>query len=296
MHPAASRIKRLAGETPAGFAAFDVLSLGDRDLRPQPFSERRRILCEIGAGFRRPLHLSPSTTSCELAADWFRRFEGAGFDGLIIKPSGDPYVPGKRTQFKLKHSRMADVVVAGFRTHKSGDGPGSLLLGLFDDAGQLHYVGAAGGFSTEKRRELARRLAPHCLTRQDTGSGEGSGGKGGNGDGKGGKDEASIRFSRAEQDPHPWLAEDDLSANTHRPGASGRWRDAKRGDDWMPIWGAPVAEVTYDAITARRFRHVSRLLRWREDRSLKNCTYSQLDQVPPVELEEIFSETNRGSI
>ena len=296
VHPATSRIKRLAGEAPASFAAFDVLSLGDRDLRPQPFSERRRILCEIGAGFRRPLHLSPSTTSRELAADWFRRFEGAGFDGLIIKPSGDPYVPGKRTQFKLKHSRAADVVVAGFRTHKSGDGPGSLLLGLFDDAGQLHYVGAAGGFGAEKRRELARRLTPHCLTRQDIGSGEGSGGKGGNGDGGDSEDEASVRFSRAEQDPHPWLAADNLSANTRRPGASGRWRDAKRGDDWVPIWGAPVAEVTYDAITAGRFRHVSRLLRWREDRSLKNCTYSQLDQVPPVELEEIFSETGRGGI
>lgn len=283
VHPAASRIKRLATETPASFAAFDVISLGDRDLRPQPFAERRRILCEIGAGFRRPLHLSPSTTNRALAADWFRRFEGAGFDGLIIKPSCDPYVAGKRTQFKLKHSRVANVVVAGFRMHKSGDGPGSLLLGLFDNAGRLHYVGAAGGFGAEKRRELARYLAPYSSTGQDTGSGEvGESDSGGDGGVRGG-----------EQDTHPWLAEEGHSADTRRPGAPGRWRAAKGSDDdWVPIWGAPVAGVTYDAITAGRFRHVSRLLRWREDRSLKNCTYNQLDQVPPVELEEIFSEAS----
>ena len=260
IHPAPSRIDRLSVETPARFAAFDILSLGDRDLRSQTFSERRSILTEIGAGFRSPVHLTPSSANRKLASDWFNRFEGAGLDGIIIKPADGRYLHGTRSQFKLKHQKTAEVVAAGYREHKNGDGPASLLLGLYDNNGLLNYVGAAGGFKAVTRGELANFLEPFRLER------------------------------RSGNSEHPWLEETDADTPQRRPGAPNRWRGTKGDDAWVPIWGAPVAEVTYDAITAGRFRHVSRLLRWRKDRSAESCTYGQLEQLPPVELEEIFKD------
>ena len=163
IHPAASRIARLAAETPARFVAFDILALGDRDLTGRPFSERRRTLADVAAGFGPPVHLTPATTDRSLATAWFERFEGAGLDGVVAKPAGGTYECGKRAQFKIKHRHTADCVVAGYRMHRSGDGVGSLLLGLHDSREVLHYVGAASGFTADGRAELAGLLAGHRI-------------------------------------------------------------------------------------------------------------------------------------
>lgn len=257
IHPAASRIARLATETPARLVAFDILALGDRDLTGRPFSERRRILADVAAGFEPPVHLTPATTDRSVAGEWFERFEGAGLDGIIAKRAADPYLAGRRAQFKLKHRHTADCVVAGYRTHRSGDGVGSLLLGLHDADGVLHYVGAASGFAAPRRVELAGMLARHHA-----------------------------------DDPaeHPWLA---AGASGRLPGAPNRWRPG--AEAWMPLAGAPVAEVAYDAVLSGRFRHSVRLLRWRPDRSPRSCTYAQLDRVPPVELAEVLGAARRAT-
>ena len=252
IHPAESRIARLGTETPARFVVFDILALGDRDLTGRAFAERRRILTGVAAGFTAPVHLTPATTDRSVAADWFGRFEGAGLDGIIAKPAGDPYLPGRRAQFKIKHRHTADCVVAGYRPHRSGDGVGSLLLGLHDAAGVLHYVGAASGFAARQRVELAAELAPYRLDDPDT---------------------------------HPWAG----GGTTHRrvPGAPSRWR---QGDSaWVPLQGAPVVEVAYDAVLSGRFRHNARLLRRRPDRATESCTYEQIVRMPPLELAEIFA-------
>lgn len=256
IHPAASRIARLSRETPARFVAFDILALGDRDLTGLPFSERRGILVEAAAGFAAPVHLTPATVEPALAADWFRRFEGAGLDGIIAKPAARPYEAGKRTQFKVKHRRTAECVVAGYRMHSSGDGVGSLLLGLHDARGVLHFVGAASGFAVTQRAALRQQLAPHRV-------GEGAG--------------------------HPWTVE---GAQGRLPGAPNRWRAG--AEAWVPLAGAPVAEVSYDSVLAGRFRHSARLLRWRPDRVPASCGYAQLARTPPVELAEIFGAGGPG--
>lgn len=199
---------------------------------------------EIGSRNQRPL------------ADWFRRFEGAGLDGIIAKPAGGTYEAGKRAQFKIKHRHTAECVVAGYRTHSSGDGVGSLLLGLHDARGVLHYVGAASGFAARKRAELAQQPAPH---RVDDGAG------------------------------HPWTAE---GAEGRLPGAPNRWRAG--AEAWAPLAGAPVAEVSYDSVLAGRFRHSARLLRRRPDRVPASCGYAQRARTPPVELAEIFGAGGPG--
>jgi len=255
IHPAASRIGRLASETPAEFVAFDILALGDRDLTGLPFSERRRVLVDTAAGFAPPVHLTPATTDRSVAADWFERFEGAGLDGIIAKPAAGAYEAGKRAQFKIKHRHTAECVVAGYRLHRSGDGVGSLLLGLHDARGVLHYVGAASGFAAGRRVELAELLAAH---RVDDAAG------------------------------HPWTTD---GAQGRLPGAPNRWRTGT--DAWVPLAGAPVAEVAYDAVLAGRFRHSARLLRWRPDRLAESCGYAQIVRTPPVELAEIFGTAAR---
>ncbi len=258
IHPAESRIARLSTETPAQFVAFDILALGDRDLIPRAFVDRRRVLEDVAAGFAPPVYLTPATTDRVRAADWFERFEGAGLDGIIAKPAGDPYLPGRRTQFKIKHRHSADCVVAGYRLHRSGDGVGSLLLGLHDSAGILHYVGVASGFGVPQRLELTAHLAPYRL------------------------EDASA---------HPWAGDEVDQGRV--PGAPNRWRPA--GGAWVPLRGAPVAEVVYDAVLSGRFRHNARLLRWRPDRRADSCTYEQIARTPPVELAEIFAATDAGS-
>jgi len=250
IHPAASRIARLAAETPARFVAFDILALGDRDLTGRPFGERRGTLADVAAGFGPPVHLTPATTDRSLAAAWFERFEGAGLDGIVAKFAAGTYECGKRAQFKIKHRHTADCVVAGYRTHRSGDGVGSLLLGLHDSREVLRYVGAASGFAAQERAVLAGLLAKHRI------------------------DDAAT---------HPWTVE---GAEGRLPGAPNRWRSGV--DAWVPLLGAPVAEVAYDAVLAGRFRHGARLLRWRPDRVPESCSFAQLVRTPPVELAEIF--------
>lgn len=255
IHPAASRVAMLAEQTPARYVVFDLLALGDEDLRGVPFERRRERLEVALADVRPPLHLTPVTRSVEVAADWFQRFEGAGLDGLIAKPAGDPYLEGKRAQLKLKHQRSADVVVAGLRWHKSGDGVGSLLLGLYHD-GRLQHIGVASSFTAARRKELAEELAPWRL------------------------DDASE---------HPWAewAQDAAHGTQRLPGAPSRW-SGQRDASWVPLRPELVAEVTFNQLTEGRLRHPAKLLRWRPDRRPAECTYDQLEVVPPEELAAVF--------
>ena len=255
IHPAESRIRRLATEIPASYVTFDLLAIDDRDLRPEPLSERRHLLEDALDGARPPIHLTPHTTDLKVAEDWFERFEGAGLDGVMAKRLDDPYVEGKRTQIKVKPKRTADCVVAGFRIHKSGDGVGSLLLGLYDDAGTLHHVGVATSFKAAFRPELALEIAP-------------------------------LRDDALEGHPwREWATQD--GSGGRQPGAPSRW-NAKKDLAWEPLRTERVVEVAYDHMAGDRFRHATRLVRWPPDRDPGSCTYEQLEVTPPVELSEVF--------
>jgi ATP-dependent DNA ligase len=256
IHPADSRVRKLAEETPASFVAFDVLALGDEDVRPQPFSQRRARLEAALANARPPIHLTPATRDRAVAEAWFRRFEGAGLDGVMVKPLGLPYLEGKREMLKVKHVRSADCVVAGFRLYKDSEDVGSLLLGLYDEAGALHHVGIASGFSAAQRRNLVGELA-------------------------------SLR-DRAREN-HPWQHWETLAGDgeTRMPGAPSRW-NAKRDLTWEPLRPERVAEVRYDHLQGNRFRHATHFLRWRDERGPRSCTYAQLESVVPEELAQLF--------
>ena len=262
VHPAASRVKLLAQQTPASFVAFDLLCDGDKDLRDVPFEQRQGRLEKLFTHAKAPLHLTPSTRDRTTAAEWFRRFEGAGLDGVIAKPLGGTYAPGKRTMFKLKHERDCDCVVAGFRWYKESEqiAVGSLLLGLFDEAGALQHVGVCASFTAEKRRELTSFLKPY---RKDALAG------------------------------HPWAswAENDTApaAEEHRmPGGKSRWSQGK-DLSWQPLRPELVVEVAYEHMQGRRFRHMAHFRRWRTDKPPDACTYAQLEVVPPHELRQIFA-------
>ena len=263
LHPAASRVRKLAAETPASFVAFDLLALGDRDLTGEPFSERRRALAdalETRQGSREPkdgrVILTPLTEDPDIAQDWFTRFEGAGFDGVMVKPLNLPYQQNKRVMVKVKHERTADCVVGGFRWHKDGEGVGSLLLGLFDDEGALHHVGVASSFTAARRRELVDELAP-------------------------------LRENALED--HPWRgwAEAEAQAASRLPGGQSRW-SAGKDLAWEPLRPELVAEVRYEHLLSGRFRHGGRLVRFRPDRAPESCTYAQLEEVAPAELAAVF--------
>ncbi len=258
IHPAASRVTRLAAETPASFVAFDLLALADLDCTSLPFAARRRALEDLAEGFAAPVHCTPATTDRAVAAGWFERFEGAGLDGVMAKPLDQPYVPGKRTQFKIKHQRSADCVVAGYRMHNDGEGVGSLLLGIHDAAGRLNHVGVATSFTAARRRELLDEVAP---LRMDDVTG------------------------------HPWADWADPAAHAGpggvMPGGPSRW-NAKKDLSWIPLRPERVAEVAYEGLIGHRFRHSARLLRWRPDRTPESCTYDQLDTPAPFELAQIF--------
>ncbi len=258
IHPAESRINRLAAETPASFVAFDLIALGDDDLRETPFGERRRLLEGIFADVVPPLHLTPITPDRDLAADWFQRFEGAGFDGVMAKPVADPYLSNKRSILKIKHQRTADMVVAGYRVHKDGNGVGSLLLGLHNDDGQLQHIGVASSFSAARRVELLDELAPYA--------------------------------DRA-LDDHPWAAWGNAQAHeeSRMPGAPSRWSGGK-DQSWVPLRCELVAEVGYQGLTSGRLRHPAKFLRWRPDKDADQCRYDQLDQAVPIELEQLFGD------
>jgi ATP-dependent DNA ligase len=259
LHPAASRVKLLAGQTPASMAFFDLLAEGDRDWREAPFVERRNALEKMLRKARPPIHLSPSTRDRTVAEDWFARFEGAGFDGVMAKHESLAYQADKRVMFKVKHEREADCVVAGFRWHKTGKGTlvGSLLLGLYDYAGDLQHVGVCASFTTAKRAELVEFLAPY---RVDDVSG------------------------------HPWadwasLGEGDEAQR--RPGAESRWSQGK-DLSWVPLAPMLVVEVAYDHMQGNRFRHTAQFRRWRKDKKPKDCTFEQLEVIAPAELREVF--------
>ena len=260
LHPAASRVNMLAGQIPASIVFFDLLSVGDEDLRPRPFAERRATLENILKRAKPPLHLTPATRDRAVALDWFKRFEGAGFDGVIAKPAGGAYEPNKRVMLKVKHERECDCVVAGFRWHKRGDktAVGSLLLGLYDGAGGLQHVGVCASFTDEKRRELVEFLAPYR--------------------------EKSL-------EDHPWKewAMADAAATPRRPGAGSRWSQGKVLS-WEPLRPELVVEVTYDHMQGTRFRHTAQFRRWRTDKRPAACTFDQLEVVPPEELKAIFGE------
>jgi ATP-dependent DNA ligase len=261
LHPAASRVNLLSRQTPSSFVFFDLLCRGDRDLRAEPFKIRRRELESLISSVLPPIHLTPATSDRSLASDWFRRFEGAGLDGVMAKPISGTYQPNKRVMLKIKHERDCDCVVAGFRWYKKGDRAlvGSLLLGLFDDAGALQHVGVCGSFSTKKRRELAEFLFPY-------------------------RKDALVA--------HPWRhwanPETATGNAVHRmPGGQSRWSQGK-DLSWEPLRAELVVQVAYEHMQGNRFRHMAQFRRWRTDKRPSHCTYAQLEVVPPQELAAIF--------
>ena len=262
LHPAASRVAKLAGTTPASFVAFDLLAEGERDLRARPQAERRAQLEKALARASGSVHLTPCTRDRSLAREWFNRFEGAGLDGVIAKRENAIYEPGKRIMVKVKHARTADCVVAGFRWHKNGPGElvGSLLLGLYDEAKTLHHVGVTASFTAAARRELAKELEP---LRKDALAG------------------------------HPWRGwAEAMDGSTRMPGGQSRWSQGK-DLSWEPLRIERVCEVKYDHLQGDRFRHGTTFLRWRADKRPADCRYDQLEVTPPAELAEIFQKETR---
>lgn len=259
IHPAESRVNRLAAETPAEFVAFDVLAVAAANLMAEPFRDRRTVLEAMAPAFEAPVHLAPSTRDRDTARDWYERFEGAGLDGLIAKPRGGTYEPNKRSQFKVKHTRTVDVAVAGYRMHTDGEGVGSLVVGLHDDEGHLHHCGVAASFTAQRRRELLTELAGHVL------------------------DDPSE---------HPWSAWMDPAAHaegTVMPGTPNRWSGQRRQQPWVPLRIALVAEVKYEAMLNGRFRGTTRFVRWRPDRTPESCGFDQVEVPAAVGLSEVLS-------
>jgi len=282
IHPAESRVKKLAEEIPASVVFFDLLAVGDENLMEAPFAERRKRLEKLVAGFpsgaKAPfssdgltdglkavpfkanvgvqLHLTPATLDHAVAEDWFSRFEGAGLDGVMAKRLDGPYTPDKRTMLKVKHERDCDCVVAGFRWHKDGEGTavGSLLLGLYDDEGVLQHVGVCASFTMVKRKELVGFLEP---------------------------------YRKNAIDGHPWAGWTEASGS-RMPGAKSRWT-GKKDLSWELLRPELVVEVAYEHMQGDRFRHMAHFRRWRTDKRPMDCTYEQLEVVPPQELMEIFS-------
>jgi ATP-dependent DNA ligase len=259
-HPADSRVQKLAKEIPASYVAFDLLALGDDSLLETPFGERRATLERVLKNATPPIYITPTTRDRDTAADWFSRFEGAGFDGVVAKPLAGTYTPGQRTMLKVKHERTADCAVAGYRLHKDGKGVGSLLLGLYDDDGQLHHVGVASSMAAPLRAQLLADVQPlreHAL------------------------------------DAHPWrdwaeFMTDAAEAGRRMPGGMNRW-NANKDMSWEPLRVERVAEVLYEGLMSGRFRHNARFKRWRDDRDTDDCTYAQLETVAPAELREMFA-------
>jgi ATP-dependent DNA ligase len=260
IHPAASRVKMLAQQTPASIVLFDLLCKGSRDLRSEPFEKRRQWLESLLPSYEPPIHLTPATSDRRVAGDWFRRFEGAGLDGVMAKSISGIYEPDKRSMFKVKHERDCDCVVGGFRWYKDAkdEAVGSLLLGLFDKSGTLQHVGVCASFTKEKRKELAEFLAPY------------------------------RKLALAH---HPWKTEaDDREGGHRKPGGRSRWSQGK-DSSWEPLRPELVVEVTYEHMQGDRFRHMAHFQRWRFDKEPANCTYAQLEVVPPQELMAIFPNT-----
>ena len=256
IHPAVSRVRKLATETPARFIAFDLLARDDEDYTSRPFAERRRLLEETLAHAASPIHLTPATTDHALAEQWFDQFEGAGLDGVVAKPLGGSYQPNKRTMFKIKHARTADCVVAGYRVHKNDEqGIGSLLLGLYTDEGVLMSVGVIGAFPAARRRELFTELQPLVTTFDD----------------------------------HPWAwANEESGTVTPRSAEGSRW-SAGKDLSFVPLRPELVVEVRYEHMEGARFRHTAQFNRWRPDRDPESCTYEQLEEPVKFDLADILA-------
>jgi ATP-dependent DNA ligase len=258
LHPAASRVAKLAKETPSAFVAFDLLAVDGKDVRALPQIERRHQLERLLAHAKPPTYLTPMTLESDLASEWLERFEGAGLDGVVAKPVDGTYEPGARAMIKIKHARTADCVVAGFRWYKNGPNElvGSLLLGLYDAAGRLHHVGVTSAFTAARRKELAKELAPlrqHAL------------------------------------DDHPWRewAQGGGAGMARMPGGQSRW-SAGKDLSWEPLRAERVCEVKYDHMQGDRFRHAAVFQRWRPDKPPADCRYDQLEVTPAFELEKVF--------
>ncbi|MGC9666559.1 ATP-dependent DNA ligase [Planosporangium sp. 12N6] len=258
IHPAASRVALLAETTPASFIAFDLLAVGDESFMETGYATRRARLAELLAHVVPPVHVTATTHDLDTAREWFDVLEGAGLDGILAKPADIPYAPGKRLMYKVKHARTADVVVAGFRWHKDGPVVGSILLGLYDDAGVLHHVGVSASFSKARRAELVEELAPYRIPAEE----------------------------------HPWAAwtsaEAHATGGQRMPGAPSRW-SGKKDLGWEPLRPELVMEVGYDAMEGDRFRHTAQFKRWRPDRDPKSCTYEQLERPVRVDVTEVLA-------
>ncbi|WP_151480400.1 ATP-dependent DNA ligase [Streptomyces albicerus] len=257
IHPAASRVKTLAERTPASFVAFDLLALADESLLDVPLGDRRALLVMALSGATAPVHVAPATTDIEVARQWFEQYEGAGLDGVVAKPLTLRYRQDERLMFKVKHERTADVVVAGYRLHKSGPVVGSLLLGLYDAGGTLQHVGVCAAFTMKRREELVAELEP---LRMESVAG------------------------------HPWAAwaEEAAHESARLPGAPSRW-SGKKDLSWVPVLPERVCEVAYEHMeNGQRFRHTARFRRWRPDRTPESCTYAQLEEPVGYDLADIF--------
>ena len=259
IHPAESRVNMLAEKSPVSFIAFDLLAHDDDSLLETPFAERRKALEVAARAFQAPVHLAPMTTDREVAMEWFHALEGAGLDGLIAKPLDGTYVPDKRVQFKLKHVRTIDCVVAGYRIHKSGDGIGSLVLGLYDGDGGLRHVGVSASFTAKRRVELLDEMAPYVMT---------------------------------DLSDHPWASW--MQAEAHEdgsmPGSPNRWSGANgRDHSWIPVRPERVVEVKYVLATEGRFRGTTRFVRWRPDREPESALLSQFPQPEPYDIRELLN-------
>jgi ATP-dependent DNA ligase len=257
IHPADSRVRMLAEQTPASYVAFDLLALDDDDLMSTRFGDRRRLL-EQHLRPNASVHLTPATTDAATAERWFTRFEGAGLDGVMAKPLDGVYVPDKRVLVKVKHERTAECVVAGFRIHKDGEGVGSLLLGLYDDAGRLHHVGVCASFTASFRRELRELLAPLTVDALDG---------------------------------HPWREWAEMQAHSEQrmPGGFSRW-NVDKDLSFVPVRIERVVEVTFGQLEGGRFRHGVSFQQWRPDRTPDSCRYDQLEVAEPVRFEELLAE------
>jgi ATP-dependent DNA ligase len=262
IHPAASRVRLLATQTPARLVAFDLLALDGVDWMGEPFARRRAALEQALAGVKAPVHLTPATTDRTLAVEWLGRFEGAGLDGIIAKSLDGVYEPDRRSWRKVKHTRTADCVVAGYRLHKRGeDLVGSLLLGLYTDAGELAMAGVIGAFPMERRRELFAELQPLVTS-----------------------------FEGHPWDWGAWQREAEVSGRPWRGSNTSRWNPGKELS-FVPLRPERVVEVRYDHLEGRRFRHTAQFNRWRPDRDPRSCTYDQLEETVRFDLAEVLATT-----